>query len=352
MSIDSNPFKILYYKDKLDQLANGEIPLPTMLEIDPYDSCNFHCPWCSSRTSINKSQNRIIEPHRFHILEEFAKFAKVKGIYYCGGGEPTLNPYLGGYMLRTYGLNIKNYITTNGSNLNCSNLIERLVDFCSWIGVSINSGTEKMWRRYAPKDLSYEEFLKGLKRLNDYRTKVNRNVETNYKFVYDPVSYVDIPQAVSLAIDLGFTKITIKPADLSFSKKEMYWDDRIIKCINDMINSVKDLKSIQVDCGSFYPNLDVDLKVLRNYKLCWTGCLAPVFGADGNIQICCVRRSEKPYHKWDDGYLNEWWGCEDHRRILFGFNPNDECPLKCKMGGYNSIFQEMFVEKNFSVGSI
>ena len=79
--------------------------------------------------------------------------------------------------------------------------------------------------------------------------------------------------------------------------------------------------------------------------------MCPVFGADGNIYVCCVRRSEKIIGKWDDGKLFEYWGSEEHKKML-DFDPKKECPIRCKLGRYNEIFEQIYINNDFSWGHI
>ena len=96
INVDFNPMKILLYQRQMTQMIAGEIPSPVMIEIDPVNYCNFGCPWCTSSFLLKKVEHRRrITPKRFkHILDFIDKIHTVEGIYWCGGGEPTLNPHL------------------------------------------------------------------------------------------------------------------------------------------------------------------------------------------------------------------------------------------------------------------
>lgn len=363
MNLDANPMKILFYKDRLEQITENIIPLPVMLEIDPCDFCNFSCSWCSSKYALDRKQMVQISPERFKHIVKFIKFCDgfhnpIYGIYWCGGGEPTLNPNLLDFMKETKELGLRNYITTNGSTLSSVD-IEKLLYSNDWIGISVVASNRKTWLESGGGKINFEKYVDGLRKINEINNKRVKPIEVNFKFVYDDKSYQEIVGAYLLARELGFRKITIKPVDLFIYDRgvtdfEKIWNKDIIGTINLESNYIRNLAKhdgVVLDYNDFYGTFDCD-KDKRNYHTCWTSMLAPVFGADGTIHVCCVRRGEKSVGRWDDGNLASYWNSDEHRNKLFGFDPIGECPIRCKFHKYNEIFQQIFKDENFSIGSI
>jgi len=367
MNIDFDPAKILIYKEQLDNIYKGDIPLPIMLEIDPCNFCNFGCEWCSSGHYVRnekeiKSKMMIDEISFRHILDFMDAIDTVQGIYWCGGGEPTLNIYLKELMTITKKLGIKNYITTNGSTLKVK--YKYLVDLCDWIAVSVNSGSEEQWKRITKTKIEYGKYLNGLYNMCQYRKHgALRDMEINFKFFFDPLSYVDIENAYEQAIDLGFTHVTIKPVDMFVYERgkdrkrfDEIWPNHIVDSVNAAINRIKERNKsspkIKLECGSFYGMFNVDKKEHLNFDKCWTSMMAPVFGADGWVHLCCVRRGEKKLVRWDNGDLLDFWNSDEHKKMVWGFDPKEECPVRCKMGMYNQLFQQIWLDKKFNVGHI
>lgn len=363
--IDFNPLKILKYDTQLQQIKNGQVPDPVMLEIDPCNYCNFGCSWCSSGHHLWEQQTpkNMITLTDFECILEFVREkSSIQGMYFVGGGEPTLNPNLPKFMRLSKELGINNYITNNGSNLN--RMYKDLIDLCRWVAVSVNSGTEEKWREVFKTKMDYNQYLDGLRKLNDYNHSSGRNIETTFKHTFDTSTYVDIVKAYVQAIDLGFTNVLIKPVDLFIYKRHEkripfneVWNENVVKQVNENIEFIKRLNKdnpiIKLDCGGFYGStFEVDKSVIDHTNICWTNPMAPVFGADGNIHICCVRRSEKIVGKWNDGNLIKYWGSEEHKKAVWGFNPNSECPARCKMRSYNHVCQDVYIDNNFSLGHI
>lgn len=355
--------KILKYQNQLEDIAAGVIPDPIMIEFDPCDFCNFGCSWCSSGHHLweEKRPKHLVSIEQFDKILKFVDHIKsVKGFYFVGGGEPTLNKDLPVFMEKTKERGINNYITNNGSNLTV--MAEKLIDLCQWVAVSVNSGSEEHWRKVFKTKMSYEKYVDGLKKLNAYN-KSTRNIETVYKHTFDPETYVDIEKAYFKAIEYGFNHVLIKPVDMFIYKRNekvipfnQVWPEPTVKTINRMIENIKLYNSknpiINLDCGGFYGDINEDSHRKPHCNTCWTSMMDPVFGADGNIHLCCVRRSEKLVGRWDDDNLINYWGSQEHKDKVWGFNPNMECPTKCKNKSYNQIFQDIYIDKKFSEGHI
>lgn len=363
INIDFNPMKILLYSKQMEQMRRGEIPSPVMIEIDPVNYCNFGCPWCTSSYLLSRVKGRRrITPERFqHILNFIDHIGTVEGIYWCGGGEPTLNPHLGHFMEQAAERGIRNYITTNGSTLRVH--YKYLINLCDWVAVSVNSGTEEMWKNTMHPRLGWQRFLDGLKRIADYRKQIGKEMELNYKHSFDPVTQADIFRAYELAVSLGFTHYTVKPVDMfnydrGTKRKSFFsvWDPGVIENVNKQINAVQAvndaMRRINLQSGGFYGMFDVDKEKFLHFDKCYAGQMAPVFGADGHIYLCCVRRGERSLGRWDDGNLIKYWGSEEHKHKALDFDPKKECPIRCKMGRYNEIFQTIHLDKQYSRGHI
>jgi MoaA/NifB/PqqE/SkfB family radical SAM enzyme len=360
LKLDFNPLKILLYKEQLMRIQNHQMPYPVMLEIDPVNYCNFHCPWCSSGSHLSRKTKDKISMERFHFILDFIDSCQtVQGIYWCGGGEPLLNENLVEMARCTKIRGIQNYLTTNGSLLN---RFEDIAYFFKWIAVSVNAGTEKLWKETSGSTMSWKQYLKGLSKMNENVRKTSYCQDTNMKCVFDTKTYEDIDNVYDLAVELGFSSVTIKPADLFLGKekRDFYsvWGRDIIMAVEHSIARIKERnknkRDIKLECGGFYGFFDVDKREHLHFDKCWTSMMAPVFTADGQISICCVRRSLQNVGRWDDGNLKNYWGSEEHHKKVFGFDPKKVCPSRCKMGRYNEIFQSIFIDgdSNFSRGHI
>ena len=363
---DYNPMKILFYSKQLEKIGACEIPDPIMLEVDPCNFCNFSCSWCSSGFHLFDQEGKckrnkyVITEGDFKSIVDFVEYKKsVKGIYWCGGGEPTLNIHLSKLMKIGKEIGVNNYITTNGSNL--LRFGENLIDLCKWVAVSVNSGSEEQWKKLFRTNMSYEKYLEGCKVMNKYNRNT-RIIEVVYKHTFDPNTYIDIEKSYELAIELGFTHVLIKPVDMfiyerNYDEKRFseVWSREKIEHINQMIENIKrknkENSVINLDCGGFYGDISKANEIKPHTRKCWVCMLNPVFGATGDIYICCVRRSEKNVGRWDKN-LKKYWGSREHKEKVWGFNPNRECPNKCKNKQYNKIVEDMYINSEFSLGHI
>ena len=93
---------ILCHLDKVESYFNNKNPDPITIEIDPSNSCNHSCPFCiSGHLHLQKYKgteffNRtILEKECFKKLVKELVTTNIQAINWTGGGEPTMNPYLG-----------------------------------------------------------------------------------------------------------------------------------------------------------------------------------------------------------------------------------------------------------------
>ena len=89
----------------------------------------------------------------------------------------------------------------------------------------------------------------------------------------------------------------------------------------------------------------------RAYNKCRATPLLGLFGADGNIHLCCDRRGHKgmilgSYNgkKRPIYYIKKLWGSEEHRELIKNIKLS-ECP-RCRYTKYNEIIENVFIKDN------
>jgi wyosine [tRNA(Phe)-imidazoG37] synthetase (radical SAM superfamily) len=173
--------KILCYLEKDESYFNNKNPDPITIEIDPSNSCNHCCPFCiSGHLHLQKYNgtelfNRtILEKDCFEKLIKELVATKIQAINWTGGGEPTMNPYLGeaiAYIKNNS--NIEMGMFTNGSMLKKFDLFETFSKSLSWIRVSIDAGEEKTYNDLRKTNISnnFKVVIENIKKLIETKKK-------------------------------------------------------------------------------------------------------------------------------------------------------------------------------------
>jgi len=358
---DFNPMKILVHNEKINQLIDfhkkqtNHIPYPVMLEIDLSNVCNFRCSFCQCGANLDKSHLKhfIDEEDWFYNLLPFIIKNKIKGLFFCGGGEPLLNKGANKIISSLIDLNIKSAITSNGSHIDSLDS-EVCANTCEWITFSVNAGDENTFMMTSnPLDvkLTWESYINNLRSFVEGVRKYRKNVspELSYKFVVTPENYASLKAGYNLAVDMEFDQFIIKPADLIWSRDgfKKDWDLETRLEINKIILDLNNENKIKVKSLEAYWQQDDMSKKERGYDICWTQSLAPVLHPDGNMSICCDMREIYNIGKWDNPSLQNFWGSWSHIKAVRGFNKRGlgGCPIRCKMGRYNKVVNDIFIDK-------
>ena len=143
--LDWLPLRVLSCYSEALMLKEGEMSPPRMAIIYPTYLCNHNCIGCDY-TEENKSKKVMTKNEMFKVIDQLHSIG-VRGIEFCGGGEPTLNQHLPGTIDRMVGHGVHFGILTNGTNLT-KQLQEKLVKFGSYCRISIESALEKTFDYY------------------------------------------------------------------------------------------------------------------------------------------------------------------------------------------------------------
>ncbi len=109
---------------------------PWSVEIHPTAKCNHNCIHCSYK-SRNENRKELDKGVFFSLIDSLIKIS-VKGVYFSGGGEPTMYPHILEGINRLHSNNVEVAIVTNGSYFEKSGLLEN-ADKLNYIAVSVPS---------------------------------------------------------------------------------------------------------------------------------------------------------------------------------------------------------------------
>lgn len=117
---------------------------PWSLEIHPTAMCNHRCIHCSYK---ERNENRASLPQS--VMEQLIQSIiqmKIKGVYFSGGGEPSVYPQISKHMEKLISAGTEVSIITNGSNLEKSGIVD-LADRLNYIAISVPSCKEDIFEQ-------------------------------------------------------------------------------------------------------------------------------------------------------------------------------------------------------------
>lgn len=137
-----NPKKVLYPLVRIlpAYLEGARAFTPWAVEIHPTAKCNYRCIHCSYMER-NESRRELDATTMNRLIDSLIAM-RVRGVYFSGGGEPTVYPGLKKYIEKLSDNNVDVAIVTNGSLLAEAGLID-IAEKINYIAISVPSCNEE-----------------------------------------------------------------------------------------------------------------------------------------------------------------------------------------------------------------
>ena len=160
--VEFSPYKYLAHWDRLNDLASGTDARPITLELDISSKCTHRCKWCVDPPGSHEGLFMPLST-AINILGESLRLG-IKGIVFKGGGESTLHPDFSRILKATSELGFETGIVTNGSMLGSDKIIDLIVDYSSYVRVSVD-GPDRESRIWTHDADDIEVVAEGLRKL-------------------------------------------------------------------------------------------------------------------------------------------------------------------------------------------
>lgn len=337
-----SPFKILTYPEVLSAAqADAALP-PINLEINPSNTCNQSCTWC---TYGYLHERREMLPRELILgLLADAKELGVRSVTWTGGGEPTVYKELPEVIAAAAEHGFRQGINTNGSRLN-ERLIETFVDNFSYVRFSVDAGSPEVYSvtHRVPLE-AFEKVTRNIGALIERRREKGSRLTVGFSFLVDNSNVDDLLKAATLSRSLGVDYFQLKPivnyveSNAQFSAESELW-----RRMEGQLGEVFGLETEQFQVR-FLGHKFEDIKLQeqyygRTYQQCRGNELLATVGADGSVDVCCAYKGDKD---WSFGNLHEKsfkeiWAGELRRRVLARIDVA-KCPPLCKAHEINKVF--------------
>lgn len=103
--------------------------------------CNYGCTFCFATFEDIDRSNSLEKELGFKLLEEMAAEGVEKVTFV--GGEPTLCPWLGEYLVKAKSLALTTCIVSNGTGLS-KEFLDSWHEYIDWVGISIDASDDRL----------------------------------------------------------------------------------------------------------------------------------------------------------------------------------------------------------------
>ena len=103
--------------------------------------CNYGCTFCFATFEDIDRSNSLEKELGFKLLEEMAAEGVEKVTFV--GGEPTLCPWLGEYLVKANSLALTTCIVSNGTGLS-EEFLDSWHEYIDWVGISIDASDDRL----------------------------------------------------------------------------------------------------------------------------------------------------------------------------------------------------------------
>lgn len=252
--------------------------LPTTLDIEPNNWCNFECDHCQV-THWNKPKSALTLESFTQIIQQFPNLLLVK---VQGMGEPFLNKSTIAMLEKLDSKGIEATTISNGSVLT-EKLIERLskLKYIS-IAFSMDGATKNTFEGIRIKG-NFDKVVANIKKL----TKYCPNMNVSFWIVVTDKNYMECEETINIARETGVQNITFQTYLSNWGKDEMNKKISDIKSekskVNKHINlAVKEGYSKDVQVHRY------DGDYMTKAKPCQWPWTSMYIDASGNVVPCCV----------------------------------------------------------------
>jgi len=338
--------KVFYHIDQLYDFYKNEDTYPVHLTIGLTSFCNHKCLFCyADYETSNPHKNFTIDSDRLLRIIQEAYQCGLKSISLVGTGEPLLHSEIVKIIrgIRTTGIDLAIY--TNGVMLKRMDILDAVLDCCTWIRISINAANADEHEKVHQVQGDFDLIVENIFRMVKLRNKRGQTFPTiGCQFVAYEDNFKSIFDAAKLWKKIGVDYFAIKPM---YRQEKNAYKPMIIENYSSAEALMRKTTELTDDRYHVYAKFDQFKEVLfqdknRGYDKCYGHAFTSAILADGHFYLCGNLHSEDQY-SFGCIYKNnfmEIWQSEKRKQVVEAINLKN-CPVRCRNHPLNLILWDL-----------
>jgi len=330
--------RILTHYPAAVSILEGRMPEPRTAIVYPTYACNQNCLWCEYAED-NAQYHTMMESDRLQQLIWDLRDLGVRGVEFCGGGEPTLHPLLPALLREMKARGVSSGLLTNGTRLK-GELAEAVVECSSYVRVGFDGADEETFnqvKRPRTADAGFNHVCENVRNLVQLRADRQGKVIISMKIILNGDNYRQIEPCVRLAEQLQVDSIQFKAARLCGSELNA---EQAAFVTDELARLKAAAPRVQI-VGS--------VGKLNMTRQCWLTPIQVMVDALGDVFLCCYYRHRKETHCFGNAFqesLRDVWYGQRHWEAIRNIKPAECNLLDCRFVNYNKIMTELLVEND------
>lgn len=328
--------RILTHYPAARMILEGVMPAPRTAIVYPTYVCNQNCLWCEYAAD-NKDIHAMMAAEDLRKLIWDLHSLGVRGVEFCGGGEPTLHPLLPELIREMKAGGVSSGILTNGTRLT-GDLAEAAVDCSSYVRVGFDGADEETFNRVKRPNspaAGFDAVCRNVAELVALRNARGTSVLISMKVILSADNYTQVDACVKLARELDVDSIQFKAARLCDTEL----DEAQAQSVRDQMAAAREA----------YPDMTIvgGVDKLMMSSQCWLTPIQIMVDALGDVFLCCYYRHRKESHSFGNVFeqpLRDLWYGERHWEAIRAIKPGECNLLDCRFVNYNRIMKTLLVE--------
>ncbi|UOD35538.1 hypothetical protein DSN97_04230 [Deferribacteraceae bacterium V6Fe1] len=258
-------------------------------------------------------------------------------------------------------------VVTNGYYIN--EYLESLSK-CTWVGVSVDAGTEKTFNKLKglPEEAdNFSIILDNIRMLKNFseknRTLLSKNHPAygiSYKFLLSNENIYEVYKAALIAKEIGCKNFHLRPSSTPWNilntANEVVFTEDEIKVYNGQIEKALKLDDEIFNVYGVTHKFDGQFKRCNKFENCYAVFMTGVFmpsKEEGKIDfgLCCDRRGDERLllacgiSKLSN--IKDLWGSKKHWEIFDNIKVKSQCP-RCTYQPHNQIYEQVILKDSMT----
>lgn len=374
-----NSYKLLAHIERWKNIKRGaHIPAPALVTVDPTNKCNLSCAWCNA-AHIRSTRGFAISAKTLANLADFLPLwgkkhypnFGINAICVAGGGEPLLNSATPEFIERVTANGIEVGMVSNGTLF--SGHFAALAA-CTWIGVSVDAGSARVFdvlKGTKPEQNLFGKIVDGVSNLVDYsRThqcmlgKPHPSYGVSFKYLLYKENIGEVYAAAKLAKDIGCHNIHFRPAGTTWdnigTENEIRFTPEDVALFQEQIKLAFELDDETFSVYGVTHKFSEQFGRHNCFEKCHSAFMTAVFGPPTSkdaaedsfvMGLCCDRRGDSKLELLTDSTnvldIEKAWGSKRHWELHDAVNIQDDCP-RCTYQPHNQIYENVIVKDSMT----